>query len=173
MQIYDSIWMRNAIEKMADAIIRLSAGRQDTILAGIRTRGPLLAKRVADVIGEKTGSALLVGAVDIRLQRDDFHLRGAVSGTGGTDLPAPIDGREVILIDDVLFTGRTVRAALNELLDHGRASAVRLAVLIDRGGRELPVQPDVCVERMTVPADKTVAVRLKGIDAGDDCVLEL
>jgi len=84
-----------------------------------------------------------------------------------------IDVRDVILIDDVLYSGRTVRAALNELLDHGRASAVKLAVLIDRGGREMPIQPDVCVERIVVPANKTIAVRLQGIDDSDDCVLEL
>ena len=117
-----------------------SAG--DLVLVGIRRRGDLLARRLAEIILREHGTEVPTGSLDITLYRDDFHQIGPKPVIGVTDIPTDIGGRRVVIVDDVLFTGRTIRAALNELADFGRPRRVELAVLVDRGGRELPIQAD-------------------------------
>jgi pyrimidine operon attenuation protein/uracil phosphoribosyltransferase len=115
---------------------------ENLVLVGIRRRGVELAERVAAIIRDEHGADVPTGSLDITLYRDDFHQIGPRPVIGVTDIPVEITGRRVVIVDDVLFTGRTIRAALNELADFGRPSRVELAVLVDRGGRELPIQAD-------------------------------
>lgn len=131
-----------------------AAGRQ-VCLVGIRRGGDVLARALATALGD---AALRVGAVDIALYRDDLE-SGGVPRLLGSDIPFSLDGMAVIVVDDVLYTGRTVHAAMHVLAEHGRAAVVRLAVLVDRGGRELPIAPDVCGVRMDVGGEERVRVR--------------
>src|SRR5204863_1808562 len=118
-------------------------GTDSLILVGIQRRGVQVAQRIAAVIAAREGVEVPRGALDITLYRDDLQTVGPRPVVGRTEIPMTIDGMNVVIVDDVLFTGRTVRAALNELADFGRAARISLAVVIDRGGRELPIQPDV------------------------------
>jgi pyrimidine operon attenuation protein/uracil phosphoribosyltransferase len=139
-------------------------------LVGIRTRGYPLARRLADALRPTLGEGVPVGAVDITLYRDDLDQAERWPVLRGTEIPFGVDGADVVLVDDVLFTGRTVRAALNSVCDLGRPARVRLAVLVDRGHRELPIQPDVV--GLTVPTrfDERVRVRITPTDPADEVV---
>jgi pyrimidine operon attenuation protein / uracil phosphoribosyltransferase len=139
---------------LRDGVRRLIAERPDAALVGIWSGGAWLAARLqADL--KLSGEA---GVITSTLHRDDFAERGLAAGAGATKLPFEIDGRHVILIDDVLFTGRTIRAVLNELYDFGRPASVSLAVLVDRGGRELPIQPTFTAARVTVSPQQRLAL---------------
>jgi pyrimidine operon attenuation protein / uracil phosphoribosyltransferase len=139
---------------LRDGVRRLLADRPDAVLVGIWSGGAWLAARLqADL--KLPGEA---GVITSTLHRDDFAERGLAAGAGTTKLPFEIDGRHVILIDDVLFTGRTIRAVLNELYDFGRPASVSLAVLVDRGGRELPIQPTFTAARVTVSPQQRLAL---------------
>jgi pyrimidine operon attenuation protein / uracil phosphoribosyltransferase len=139
---------------LRDGVRRLLADRPDAALVGIWSGGAWLAARLqADL--KLPGEA---GVISSTLHRDDFGERGLAAGAGTTKLPFAIDGRHVILIDDVLFTGRTIRAVLNELYDFGRPASVSLAVLVDRGGRELPIQPTFTAARVTVSPQQRLAL---------------
>jgi pyrimidine operon attenuation protein / uracil phosphoribosyltransferase len=141
-------------EALRDGVRRLLADRPGAALVGIWSGGAWLAARLqADpqIPGE-------AGVITSTLHRDDFAERGLASGAGTTKLPFEIDGRHVVLIDDVLFTGRTIRAVLNELYDFGRPASVALAVLVDRGGRELPIQPSFTAARVTIAPQQRLAL---------------
>jgi len=139
---------------LRDGVRRLLAERPDAVLVGIWSGGAWLAARLqADL--QRPGEA---GVITSTLHRDDFAERGLAAGAGATKLPFAIDGRHVILIDDVLFTGRTIRAVVNELYDFGRPASVSLAVLVDRGGRELPIQPTFTAARVTVSPQQRLAL---------------
>jgi pyrimidine operon attenuation protein / uracil phosphoribosyltransferase len=139
---------------LRDGVRRLLADRPDAALVGIWSGGAWLAARLqADL--KLPGEA---GVISSTLHRDDFGERGLAAGAGATKLPFDIDGRHVILIDDVLFTGRTIRAVVNELYDFGRPASVSLAVLVDRGGRELPIQPTFTAARVTVSPQQRLAL---------------
>ena len=127
---------------MADEIVELNAGTDDLIIVGIQRRGVQLAARIVSSIADREKAKVPLGALDITLYRDDLQTVGPRPVVGPTDIPADVDGRAVVIVDDVLYTGRTVRSALDAVTDLGRPSAVRLCVLVDRGLRELPVQPD-------------------------------
>ena len=124
----------------------------DAALVGIWSGGAWLAERLQSELGREGR----VGVLSSTLHRDDYGSRGLASGTDATELPFEIDGAHILLVDDVLYTGRTIRAAINELFDFGRPASVQLAVLVDRGGRELPVQADYAAARVTLPADQTL-----------------
>ena len=139
---------------LRDGVRRLLADRPDAALVGIWSGGAWLAARLqADL--KLPGEA---GVITSTLHRDDFAERGLAAGAGTTKLPFAIDGRHVVLIDDVLFTGRTIRAVLNELYDFGRPASVSLAVLVDRGGRELPIQPSFTAARVTIAPQQRLAL---------------
>jgi pyrimidine operon attenuation protein/uracil phosphoribosyltransferase len=164
-RIHDAAWIRAQIEAFATEIA--AQGMLDhALIVGIRRRGAELARRVRARVEALAGVRVPLGALDITLYRDDVALRGPTVGghKEGTRLEGPLDNRIVFLIDDVLCTGRTIRAALDELKDFGRPGAVRLYSLIDRGGRELPIQPDRVGERLSVPHSDRVEVRLKEVD---------
>ena len=168
-QVMDASDMRRALSRIAHEIVEKNKGTDDLVLVGIRTRGAPLADRVAAAIASFEGVDLPAGALDVTLYRDDVGLRGPRS-LEATTVPADIDGRVVVLVDDVLYTGRTIRAAFDALLDLGRPRAIRLAVLVDRGHRELPIRADFVGKNLPTAAEEVVKVHLEEID-GEDAVL--
>ncbi|GII24359.1 hypothetical protein Pme01_39560 [Planosporangium mesophilum] len=156
------------VDRIAHQILEKTSGAADTILLGVPTRGVPLARRLAERIHTFENVAVPVGALDVTLYRDDLRLRGA-RALGRTELPpGGIDGRRVILIDDVLFSGRTVRAALDALGDLGRPRSVQLAVLVDRGHRELPIRADYVGKNIPTALAEIVRVALAETDGTDE-----
>ena len=159
------------ISRMADEILELNDGTDRLVLVGIQRRGVQIAERLADVIREREGVDIARGALDITLYRDDLQTVGPRPVVGKTVLPVPIDGMAVVIVDDVLYTGRTIRAALDELADFGRPARIMLAVLVDRGGRELPIQPDVVGKQVEVRTGGRVDVFVPALDGRDEVVV--
>jgi pyrimidine operon attenuation protein/uracil phosphoribosyltransferase len=169
-QIMTADEIRRATTRLSHEIVEKQAGTDGLMLIGIQRRGVPIARRIADQIAEHEGAVVPVGALDITFYRDDLSMVAQQPVVKGTELPAGIDGRTVVLVDDVLYTGRTIRAALDELIDFGRPSRIQLCVLVDRGGRELPIQPDFVGLRTKTSHDESVQVRLAEED-GEDRVL--
>lgn len=159
------------LRRLAHELIEANKGAEDLVLLGIQTRGVPLAHRLADLIGEIEGVAVPAGALDITLHRDDLTQRGPLS-LGETDVSADIDGRLVVLVDDVLFTGRTVRAALEAVLELGRPAGIRLAVLVDRGHRELPIRADHVGKNLPTSRADRIRVLVAEIDGHDAVVTD-
>ena len=157
---------------MADEIVELNDGTDNLVIVGIQRRGVQLAKQICTLIEEREGARILQGSLDITLYRDDLRLRGT-RALGRTDVPPEgIDDKRVILVDDVLFSGRTIRAALNAIADLGRPRQVQLSVLVDRGHRELPIKADYVGKNIPTSRQESVQVRLHEIDGGDEVVLQ-
>ena len=169
-QLLDAQGLRRTLQRLAAAIRKSHPARSSPVLVGIQTRGVPLARRLASLL-EAGGARLPVGTLDITLYRDDLTQIAAQPVIKRTDIPVSIDGRRVILVDDVLYTGRTIRAALDELIDFGRPSRIELCALVDRGGRELPIQPDFVGLRVATSSDESVQVRLAEEDGDDRVVL--
>jgi len=163
--------MRRMIRRIAGQIVERNSGVGDLMLVGIRTRGVPLAERIAAEIEILEGSQVPIGILDITLYRDDFSTIGPQPLVKETRLPGPIDDQTLVLCDDVLYTGRTIRSALDALIDYGRPLAVQLAVLVDRGGRELPIQADYVGKQVAAAADESVEVRFAGTDDEDMVML--
>jgi pyrimidine operon attenuation protein/uracil phosphoribosyltransferase len=159
-----------ALKRMAHEILERNRGAGRLVLMGIRTRGVPLAERLAANLAEIEGVAVPQGQLDVTLYRDDYARTGPLP-LGRTAFPGDIDGRVVVLVDDVLYTGRTVRAALDAVVDHGRPAAVQLAVLVDRGHRELPIRADYVGKNLPTSADEEVRVRLSEPDGADEVLL--
>ncbi|MGI8423830.1 MAG: bifunctional pyr operon transcriptional regulator/uracil phosphoribosyltransferase PyrR [Chloroflexota bacterium] len=155
------------LRRLAHEIIENNRGPENLVLVGLLSRGYPLASRLALAIEEFEGSAVPVGRLDIGLYRDDVAHRAAPPRLRPSEIPADIDGRTVVLVDDVLFTGRSIRAALDALLDFGRPARVRLAVLIDRGHRELPIRPDFVGKNIPTAAFQSVRVHVAEVDGED------
>ena len=168
--ILDALACERTMRRMADEIVERTGGTETLVLVGIQRRGVQLAARLASFIEERAGTPVPRGALDITLYRDDLQTVGPRPLVGATELPVDIDGMQVVIVDDVLYTGRTVRAALDELADFGRPARILLAVLIDRGGQELPIRADVVGKFVAVPAGSQVDVRVAELD-GDDTVV--
>jgi len=160
---------KRALTRIAHEIVERNKGAEDLVIVGIRTRGAPLAERIARAIGAFEGIEVPSGALDVTLYRDDVALRRPRS-LEATTVPADIDGKVVVLVDDVLYTGRTIRAAFDALLDLGRPRAIRLSVLVDRGHRELPIRPDHVGKNLPTASDEVVKVKVEEID-GEDAVL--
>jgi pyrimidine operon attenuation protein/uracil phosphoribosyltransferase len=169
--VLDARAVERTLKRMADEIVELNAGVDDLILVGIQRRGVQLADRLAHAIREAEGRDVPRGALDITLYRDDLQTVGPRPVVGATSLPGNVDGKRVVIVDDVLYTGRTVRAALDELADFGRPARIALAVLVDRGGRELPIHADVVGKKLDVPAGERVDVLVSELDERDAVVL--
>ena len=161
--------VRRALTRIAHEIVERNRGTEDLVIVGIRTRGAPLADRIAADIARFEGADVPSGALDVSLYRDDVALRGP-RNIEATTVPADLDGRVVVLVDDVLYTGRTIRAAFDALLDLGRPRTIRLAVLVDRGHRETPIRADHVGKNLPTAADEIVKVHVKEID-GEDAVL--
>jgi pyrimidine operon attenuation protein/uracil phosphoribosyltransferase len=155
---------------MADEIVELNDGTDGLVIVGIQRRGVQLAARIVELILQREHVDVPQGALDITLYRDDLQTVGPRPVVGPTSVPVDIDGRHVVIVDDVLYTGRTVRAALDELADFGRPRRIALAVVIDRGGRELPIAPDVVGKRVDIEPDQRVDVFVAELD-GKDAVI--
>lgn len=138
------------------------------VVIGIKTRGEYLGKRLVERISERTGRDVTFGTIDITLYRDDFENRKNWPQLRRTNIPDNVQGKNIILVDDVLYTGRTVRAAINSIMDYGRPASVKLAVLVDRGGRELPVQPDYAGISIETLDDEMVNVYLEEVDGREE-----
>jgi len=166
--IISSADLARIVDRIAHQILEKTDGARDTMLLGIPTRGVPLARRLASRIRAFESVEVPVGALDVTLYRDDLRLRGA-RAVGPTDLPrGGVDARRVILVDDVLFSGRTIRAALDALADLGRPRVVQLAVLVDRGHRELPIRADYVGKNIPTSVDESVRVLLAETDGIDE-----
>jgi len=170
-QIMTGDEIRRAIVRISHEIVEKQAGTQGLALVGIQRRGVPLAQRVADAIEEHEGVRLPVGALDITFYRDDLSLVAQQPIVKGTDLPFDLNGTTVVLVDDVLYTGRTIRAAMDALIDFGRPRAIRLAVLIDRGHRELPIRADHVGKNVPTSREEIVHVHVAEVDAEDEVTI--
>lgn len=167
----DASGINRVLTRMSMQIIERNAGTSDLLLIGIRRRGVPLAERIADKIYQLEGQRPLVGQLDITLYRDDLSTIGPRPVVSRTEIPADVTGRTIVLVDDVLYTGRTVRAALDELVDFGRPKRVELAVLIDRGHRELPIQADYVGQYVQTTDSEIVKVMLEEYDEKEQVVV--
>lgn len=170
-QLMDDEGIRRAITRIAHEILEKNKGAENIILVGIRTRGVPLAERLAECIADIEGIKPPLGVLDITLYRDDLSTPGCQPLVRPTSLPTDITGREIILIDDVLYTGRTIRAALDAIMDMGRPRTIQLAVLIDRGHRELPIRADFVGKNVPTAADEEIVVKLNETDESEEVVL--
>jgi pyrimidine operon attenuation protein/uracil phosphoribosyltransferase len=171
-QVLDEAGIERALTRIAHEILERTEGTDGLALAGIRTRGVSLAQRIAGRLQAIEGLSVPVGALDITLYRDDLGLKAETPILRGTDIPFPVAGKTVILVDDVLYTGRTIRAALDAIIDLGRPRMIQLAVLIDRGHRELPIRPDYVGKNLPTARREIVQVRLREHDGEDRVVIE-
>ncbi len=165
--VLDARGVQRALQRMAKQIVEFAQGTERLLLVGIQRRGVELAERLARMIEEAEGHSVPRGALDITLYRDDLQTIGPRPIVGETRLPDNLDDRCVVIVDDVLYTGRTVRAALDELADFGRPARIGLCVLIDRGGRELPIQADIVGKEVSAGPGDRVDVLLQEVDHRD------
>jgi pyrimidine operon attenuation protein/uracil phosphoribosyltransferase len=168
----DAPAVNEAVEKLASAVAGDGTDLESIAIIGIHNRGVPLARRIIGKIGERSGKKVKSGVLDITLYRDDVALMRKKPIVRGTDIRFPVDDLRVVLVDDVLFTGRTVRAAIDQIIDFGRPSRIELAVLVDRGGRELPIMANYVGETVEVHSGERVTVSLAEIDGADSVVLE-
>ena len=172
--LMDSERIGRSLTRIAHEIVERNRGVGDLALVGVRTRGVPIAKRLAASLREITGTEVPTGALDITLYRDDL-MKTAVGPqpiVRRTEIPFSIDGRHIVLVDDVLYTGRTIRAALDALIDFGRPSTIQLVVLVDRGHRELPIKADYVGKNVPTSRRETIHVRLAEIDGRDEVTLD-
>ena len=163
--------IRRALRRIAHEIVEREKGTDDLVLLGIQTRGVPLAERLKDHLREIEGADVPCGLLDVTLYRDDYA-RTAPKPLGRTSIPVDLDERTVVLVDDVLHTGRTIRAAMDAVMDSGRPAAIRLAVLVDRGQRELPIRADFVGKNLPTPLHQQVRVHLLETDGTDEVVVE-
>ncbi|NOZ23792.1 MAG: bifunctional pyr operon transcriptional regulator/uracil phosphoribosyltransferase PyrR [Planctomycetes bacterium] len=169
--VLDANDIAESIRRISDEI--LSRGRcGDIAIIGIKARGEILARRIADHLGEVCHEDIPVGAVDIALYRDDLGCGGGNPEVRGTEIDFDVNGKDIVLVDDVLYTGRTVRAALDQIIDFGRPKRIQLAVLIDRGRRELPIAADYVGKSLEVGPRRRIEVHLRETDGEDEVVIK-
>ena len=173
-QVMDADRMSRALTRIAHEILERNRGLDDLALVGIRTRGVPLARRLARALKEINGDDVPTGALDITLYRDDLMRQpvGAQPVIKRTEIPFSIDDRRILLVDDVLYTGRTIRAALDALIEFGRPRAIQLVVLVDRGHRELPIKADYVGKNLPTSLSESVHVRLTETDGRDEVEIE-
>jgi pyrimidine operon attenuation protein / uracil phosphoribosyltransferase len=171
-EIVDADGLRRIITRIAHEVVERNKGVGDLVLVGIRRRGVPLASRMAAKIHEFEGSEPSLGSLDITLYRDDLSTVAHQPVVGSTDIPVDINGKVVVLVDDVLYTGRTVRAAMDALIDFGRPRTIQLAVVIDRGHRELPIRADFVGKNVPTSRKEVIGVKLLEIDGVDSVVIK-
>ena len=165
--------IRRIIVRITHEIIEKNKGTKNIVMIGVKRRGDFVAQRIAEQIRKSEGKKIPIGAVDINLYRDDLQLVAEAPIIEGTDITFDINKKTVILVDDVLFTGRTIRAAIEEILDFGRPRVIQLAVLIDRGHRELPIQAEYVGKKLPTSMNEIVDVHLKEVDGVDRVMLHV
>lgn len=166
-QVLSAEDIRRALTRIAHEVLERNRGASDLVLLGVHTRGVPLAQRLAELLREFEGEVVPVGSVDITLYRDDLSQRPLRPEIHGSRLPVDVTGRVLVLVDDVLFTGRTVRAALDAIADFGRPQKVQLATLVDRGHRELPIRADYVGKNLPTALAEEVVVHLEEVDGED------
>ncbi|PRX33507.1 pyrimidine operon attenuation protein/uracil phosphoribosyltransferase [Orenia metallireducens] len=171
-ELIDSDGIRRALTRISHEIIEKNEGLEDVIIIGIRTRGVPLAKRIASKLEEIEGKQVPRGILDITLYRDDLTTIANQPIVHQTEIPVDITAKKVILVDDVLYTGRTVRSALDALMDLGRPKSIQLAILVDRGHRELPIRADFVGKNLPTSKSEVIGVNLKEVDGEDGVVLK-
>jgi pyrimidine operon attenuation protein/uracil phosphoribosyltransferase len=170
-KIIDDAGLERTITRLAHEILEKNKGASNIVIVGIRTRGEHLANRIAKKLEEVEDVKLKIGFLDITLYRDDLLGKLEQPQMKGTDILFDINGKDVVLIDDVLYTGRTIRAALDELTDIGRPRTIQLAVLVDRGHRQLPIKADFVGKNVPTSAEESIRVHLKEVDGEDEVLL--
>ncbi len=168
--VTDANGIARTFTRLAHEIIERNKGAKDIAIIGLRTRGEFAAKRLAAKIAEIEGIEMAVGILDVSLYRDDWRDSMKIPDVKVSDIPFDIDNKQVILVDDVLFTGRTIRAALDALMDYGRPSSIQLAVLVDRGHRQMPIKPDFIGKNIPTSIGEEIVVKMKEVD-DEDCIL--
>jgi len=175
--LLDEVALERTLSRIAHEIIERNADLDDVALVGIHTRGVPLAQRLRRLVEERSGEEVALGTVDITFYRDDVQVRGGEAPlhaqplVRSTQLDFPLAGRTCILVDDVLYTGRTIRAAIDALFDYGRPARVQLAVLVDRGHRELPIRPDYVGKNLPTSREERIQVQLLEVDEVDRVLL--
>ena len=169
--VLDARAFDRTLRRIADEIVELNNGTENLVIVGIQRRGVQLAAHIVSTIADREYATVPQGALDITLYRDDLQTVGPRPLVGQTQIPVDIDGRAVVIVDDVLYTGRTIRAALDELADFGRPKRIALAVLIDRGGRELPIQPDIVGKKVSVDPSQRVDVLVQDLDGRNAAII--
>jgi pyrimidine operon attenuation protein/uracil phosphoribosyltransferase len=170
-KIMDEKDMERTLIRLAHEIIEKNRGADNLGFVGMQTRGVFLAKRIAQNINKIEGKLIPVGILDVTLYRDDFRQRLKQPIVQVTEIPFSVDNKDIIIVDDVLFTGRTIRAALDSLMDFGRPASIQLVVLIDRGHRELPISADYIGEKIITSIGEEIRVKVKEIDKEDSVYL--
>lgn len=170
-QILDEKSFQRALKRIAHEIVERNKGTSDLVIIGIKNRGAILAERLSSVLREIEEVKIKVGVMDINLYRDDIQVKLEQPVVQKTEIPFDVKDKIVILVDDVLFTGRTIRAALDEIIDFGRPRAIQLAVLIDRGHRELPIRADYVGKNVPTSLDEEILVKTKETDGEDGVYL--
>ncbi len=171
-EIVDADGLRRVVTRIAHEIVERNKGVEDLVLVGIKRRGVPLAQRIAQRIAEFEGVAPAQGSLDITLYRDDLSTVAHQPVVGGSEIPVDVRGKVVVLVDDVLYTGRTVRAAMDALIDFGRPRAIQLAVVIDRGHRELPIRADFVGKNVPTSRKEVIGVKLLEVDGVDSVVIK-
>jgi len=169
--VMDAAEIQRALTRIAHEIVERNRGAEDLVLIGIRTGGIYLAERIARKIAEVEKAEIPLGELDVTLYRDDLNTRKGNPTVKRTHIPTDLNDRKVVLVDDVLYTGRTIRAALDSLMDFGRPRLIQLAVLIDRGHRELPIRPDYIGKNLPTGVDEKVEVNLEEQGEKDQVLL--
>ena len=171
-RVMDAADLRRAVTRIAHEILERNGGVDGLAVIGIQTRGSFLARRIADAVREIEGVSVPVGVLDITLYRDDLNTIAEQPVVNKSDIPFDVQGKTIILVDDVLYTGRTVRAALDEIIDFGRPKSVQLAVMVDRGHRELPVRADYVGKNVPTSGQEIVSVRMVEADESDEVLIQ-
>src|SRR5690242_15226392 len=168
--VMDADRIARTLTRIAHEIVERNKGVDEVALIGVRTRGVYIARRIARTLKEITGVDVPTGALDITLYRDDLmrHAVGPQPVVRSTEIPFSIDDKKILLVDDVLYTGRTIRAALDALIDFGRPKSIQLVVLVDRGHRELPIKPDYVGKNLPTALSQSVQVHLQEVDGRDE-----
>lgn len=169
--LMDSEGIRRALTRIAHEIVEKNKGVDNVVLVGIRTRGMPIAERLAENIEKIEGKKPPVGVLDITLYRDDLSTLAYQPIVRPTELPVDITGKIVVLVDDVLYTGRTIRAALDAIIDNGRPKTIQLAVLVDRGHRELPIRADFVGKNVPTSSKEVISVQLQATDEAENVIL--
>jgi pyrimidine operon attenuation protein/uracil phosphoribosyltransferase len=171
-EIVDADGLKRIVTRIAHEIVERNKGIDDLVLVGIKRRGVPLAQRIAERIQEFEGRSPVQGSLDITLYRDDLSMVAQQPVVGGSEIPVDVRGKVVVLIDDVLYTGRTIRAAMDALIDFGRPRSIQLAVVIDRGHRELPIRADYVGKNVPTSRREVIGVKLLEVDGVDSVVIK-
>ena len=172
-ELVDAVGMQRVLTRITYEIIEKNKGLGDIVIVGIKTRGIYIAQRIAKRIEQLEGAEVPVGELDITLYRDDYHRAGTDEAqVHGSEIPVDINGKNVVLVDDVLFTGRTTRAAMDAIMNIGRPEKITLAVLVDRGHRELPIRADFVGKNIPTSLDEQIRVSVNEVDGSDGIAIE-